>query len=173
MKKLVSILIAICTCLSVCVMFTACGDEHEHTYGTEWSKDETHHWHACEGESCTEVSDKAEHTWNDGEVTTDPTADADGVKTFTCTVCGQTETEAVKYTGNQDAPVNTAMVYSFDDHNELMVHCYDAKGRLSEIWDVRDLLLLEHTFDNYGPAYSFTYGDDGRLTHFNDVAIGY
>ena len=94
MKKLVSLLLAVCMCLSISVMLTACG--HEHTYQTEWSKDATHHWHTCEGENCTEVSDKAEHTWNGGEITTPATAEADGVKTFTCTVCGQTKTESVQ-----------------------------------------------------------------------------
>ncbi len=88
-------------CLSVGVMLTACGDEeHTHTYKTEWSKDTTHHWHACEGEDCTDVADKAEHTWNEGEITTEATAEADGVKTFICTVCGQAKTEPVEYTVN-------------------------------------------------------------------------
>jgi hypothetical protein len=36
------------------------------------------------------------HKWNDGEVTTEPTVDAEGVKTFTCTDCGETKTEAIE-----------------------------------------------------------------------------
>lgn len=95
MKKLVSLLLAVCICLSVGVMLTACG--HEHTYETEWSKDATHHWHACEGEDCTDVADKAEHTWNEGEITTPATTEAKGVKTYTCTVCSQTKTEEFEY----------------------------------------------------------------------------
>ena len=96
MKKLVSLLLAVCMCLSIGIMLTACGDEeHTHTYKTEWSKDAIHHWHACEGDKadrgCDEITDKAEHTWNGGEVITEATAEADGVKTFTCTVCGQTK----------------------------------------------------------------------------------
>ena len=43
-----------------------------------------------------------EHVWNDGEVTT-PATCADGVKTFTCTVCGETKTEAIP--GNPNAHV--------------------------------------------------------------------
>ena len=93
MRKIISFALALCMCLSLAVMLTACG--HEHTYQTEWSKDATHHWHACEGEDCTDVADKAEHTWNDGEITIAATAQADGVKTFTCTACGQTKTESV------------------------------------------------------------------------------
>ncbi len=36
-----------------------------------------------------------EHKWNDGVITTEPTTTATGVKTFTCTVCGETKEEAV------------------------------------------------------------------------------
>lgn len=96
MKKLVSLLLAVCMYLSVSVMLTACDEEHSHTYKTEWAKDTTHHWHACEGEDCTDVADKAEHTWNDGEITTPATKESDGIKTFTCTACRQTKTESVQ-----------------------------------------------------------------------------
>ncbi len=89
------LLLALCMCLSAFVLLTACG--HEHTYKTEWSKDATNHWHDCEGEDCTEVADKAEHTWNAGEITTAATKEAAGVKTFTCTACAQTKTESVAY----------------------------------------------------------------------------
>ena len=99
MKKLVSLLLAVCMCLSVGVVLTACDEEHEHTYKTEWSKDATHHWHACEGKDCTDVSDKAEHVWNEGEVTTEATAEADGEKTYTCTVCNATKGEVVEFAG--------------------------------------------------------------------------
>lgn len=37
----------------------------------------------------------AKHVWDDGEVTTDSTCNAEGVKTFTCTVCSETKTESV------------------------------------------------------------------------------
>lgn len=35
------------------------------------------------------------HTWNDGEVTKAPTCKEEGVKTYTCTECGETKTEPV------------------------------------------------------------------------------
>ncbi|MBQ6165644.1 MAG: fibronectin type III domain-containing protein, partial [Clostridia bacterium] len=37
-----------------------------------------------------------EHTWDDGVVTTAATTTAEGVKTFTCTVCGETMTEEIQ-----------------------------------------------------------------------------
>lgn len=36
---------------------------------------------------------KKDHTWDNGVVTTEPTAEKDGVKTYTCTVCNETKTE--------------------------------------------------------------------------------
>lgn len=35
------------------------------------------------------------HAWNDGTITTQPTCTVEGVKTYSCTVCGQTKTEAI------------------------------------------------------------------------------
>ncbi len=35
------------------------------------------------------------HSWNGGEVTTEPTCTTEGVKTYTCTACGETKTESV------------------------------------------------------------------------------
>ena len=46
------------------------------------------------------------HTWDAGKVTQEPTETAEGVKTYTCTVCGETRTEAIpKLTpqGSQDS----------------------------------------------------------------------
>ncbi len=36
-----------------------------------------------------------DHIWDSGKVTTAATCKADGVKTFTCSICGQTKTEAI------------------------------------------------------------------------------
>ena len=98
MKKTLSLLLAICTCLMLGAIFTSCDKEepHTHEFATEWSKDETHHWLACTGTDCTEISDKAEHTWDEGEITTAPTTDADGEKTFTCTVCQAKKSKTLK-----------------------------------------------------------------------------
>lgn len=74
------------------------GSSHSHSYADAWSYDDTYHWHAA---TCGHnvVSGKAEHTWNDGEVTKAATCGAAGEKTFTCTVCGATKTEVIPATG--------------------------------------------------------------------------
>lgn len=46
------------------------------------------------------------HSWNEGEITTSPTCENAGVKTYTCTVCNANKTEAIDATGH--TPVEVA-----------------------------------------------------------------
>ena len=46
------------------------------------------------------------HSWDEGEITTSPTCENAGVKTYTCTVCNATKTEAIDATGH--TPVEVA-----------------------------------------------------------------
>ena len=52
-----------------------------------------------------EISAKG-HRWNEGEITTAPTCENAGVKTYTCTVCNATKTEAIDATGH--TPIEVA-----------------------------------------------------------------
>ena len=58
--------------------------------------------YTCSGCGATErrnLTDAAGHKWDGGTVTTAPTETTPGVRTFTCTVCDQTRTEAIPATG--------------------------------------------------------------------------
>lgn len=39
------------------------GQTEEHHFSTDWTYDETHHWHACTDDGCTAISGKAPHEW--------------------------------------------------------------------------------------------------------------
>ena len=70
---------------------------HTHNGDATWVSDETNHWHVCTGEGCTlpdGIYDKAEHTFGD-PVVVDPTVDAEGSKTYTCSVCGKVKVEKI------------------------------------------------------------------------------
>ena len=67
----------------------------EHTWGSWEKDDETNHKHTC---SVCGKEETAAHTWDDGEVTTEPTCKDTGIKTYTCTACGETKTETVPVT---------------------------------------------------------------------------
>ena len=69
---------------------------HTHKFATDWTKDETHHWHAATCEHTTEVSEKAEHTFGNWTTTKEATEEAEGTKERSCTVCGSTATEVIE-----------------------------------------------------------------------------
>ena len=52
--------------------------------------------------STKEIPATGEHTWGNGTVTTEPTENEPGVRTFTCTICGATRTETIPATGVHD-----------------------------------------------------------------------
>ena len=68
---------------------------HVHTFATEWTFNDTEHWHAATCEHKDEKDAVALHTFDDGEITTEPGYGVEGVKTFTCTVCQKKKTESV------------------------------------------------------------------------------
>ena len=49
--------------------------------------------------STKEIPATGAHTWDNGKVTTEPTATTPGVRTYTCTICGATRTETIPATG--------------------------------------------------------------------------
>lgn len=61
----------------LCMTMVACNTAHEHVYETNWSYNETEHWHKCTG--CDEVSDKAAHSGGKATCT----------EKAICEVCGQ------------------------------------------------------------------------------------
>lgn len=68
----------------------------KHEFSDEWSTDETCHWHACTAKKHTDTTEKLPHEFNDGAVTTEPTEETEGVRTFTCKTCGYSYTEKIE-----------------------------------------------------------------------------
>lgn len=52
--------------------------------------------------STKEIPATGAHTWDNGTVTTEPTENEPGVRTFTCAVCGATKTAPIPATGTHD-----------------------------------------------------------------------
>ena len=74
---------------------TVCGFEltpalHQHEY--TWNSDAENHWQEC---ACEDVIEKAEHIWDEGRVTAEPTYTDDGVMEYNCSVCGGVKTEEI------------------------------------------------------------------------------
>ena len=75
------------------------GDEHTHSYGSEWKNDADNHWYEC---SCGDKKDVAAHTASDWIIDTPATTTTSGLKHKECTVCGYTmTTETIPATGDE------------------------------------------------------------------------
>lgn len=68
MKRKLSLIFLSLVC-AVCCSFglTACGETHSHTFSDDWSKNETHHWHAATCEHTEEKSNYAEHDFSQSD----------------------------------------------------------------------------------------------------------
>ena len=120
-----------------------------HAWDTEWSKDNDHHWHECNNANCDAVKDKAEHSWDDGEVTTSPTCTAAGVKTYTCTACSATKTEPVPATGHTPGAavrenIVAATCTTAGSYDEV-VYCMACRNEVSRTQKTID--KLAHDYD--------------------------
>ena len=100
--------IALIFVLSLSVL-TACNKDGKHNFAEEWSNNETQHWHACTDKGCKETKDKAEHTWDGGNVTVEPTTEKEGAMVYTCTVCRREKTESI-----DELVVGTEYTITFD-----------------------------------------------------------
>ena len=111
----------------------ACGEtEHQHSFASEWSSDVNNHWHAASCEHTDQVSAKAAHAWNAGTVTKQPTEEAEGEKTFTCTVCGykRVDTIPAKVVDNREAgyvvyEADGEEIETFKSLYAAIVYCVD------------------------------------------------
>ena len=84
-----------------------------HTYGEEWKKDASGHWHesTCDATAPTHEAMKgnfAAHTFDEGEVTKPEGYGVVGEKKFTCTVCGYEKTEEIDALDAKDNAISFA-----------------------------------------------------------------
>ncbi len=108
--------LAIIVLMLAIVLPTACSKDGKHNFSEKWSNNETHHWHACTDKGCKETKDKAEHSWDGGNVTVEPTTEQKGTMVYTCTVCRREKTVSIdklvvgkEYTINFDSKGGSAV----------------------------------------------------------------
>ena len=89
---------------------------HTHSLSVDYSKDETGHWHACSG--CTEKVDFEAHTEDSGTVTVQPTETTEGIRVYSCTVCGYViRTETIPALASEHThSYGTAWKYDVTNH---------------------------------------------------------
>ena len=161
MKKKIITMFSLMLCLLLCISLVAC-NKNKHEANSEWKSDETKHWHECTTKGHDDKLDEADHTWNDGEVKTQPTETAEGVKTFTCTVCGRTKTEplaqlehthkfANEWSKDETNHWHAATCEHTGEKNDLAAHTYGnwtvktAEGVHVDRVEQRECSVCQHT----------------------------
>lgn len=124
---------------------TVCGKTKEsnldHSYSSDWAKDETNHWHNCTVAGCDQKEAVSEHTFDEGTVQGHDTV-------FACTVCGYQKTVRNEHTFSKvwyHDDVNHWRVCTIEGCNatdSLEVHSFD-KGEVDGHYKVSTCLICE------------------------------
>lgn len=118
-KQLLLMLLAVVLALSLAVIFTACNNQHEHTYSTEWTADADYHWHEATCNDTREVKDRSQHSFNE-----------DGK----CTVCNyqHEHTFANEWRNNGTYHWHEATCEHEDEKSDMNAHSYGEDGKCTE-----------------------------------------
>lgn len=119
------------------------------------------------------------HSWDDGEVTKPATIYETGVKTFTCSVCGETKTETIPmvektwHTGKTVAPTCTEKGYTvyICDQDENLTENRDFVDALGHDWD-EGVVTKEPTCEHAG-VRTYTCSRDGATKTEVIPALGH
>ena len=123
--------------------------QHTHSFSFEYSTDDVYHWFACQ---CGEKNGFEQHTWNSGAVTLKPTAESEGERTFTCTVCRYQKVEKID-------KITSGHVHIFD------IIGSDENGHWNECACGEKEALAEHSFDEGKITTHPTVENEGVKTY--------
>ena len=177
-KKILSFMLALGMIVPCLFGLTACQTTCE--METEWSYDETYHWHACKSNICKEVADKAQHEWDNGKVTTLAENGETGEKTYTCKQCSATKTEEVRLTVTSGWE-NAFSLHGVDNMQYITMGIgigtliYQKSGNVIRIWQTEE--IIEYSLQTVGAStyaynnareYYYTIEDGVYYEYYND-----
>ncbi len=139
------------TCNAILLMQVAI-PKTGHSYASEWTTNETHHWHEPTCSDTTEVKDKGTHRFDNGVITTYPTHTEKGVKTYTCQDCYYTKTEDV----NPVSEHTFASAWSTDETHHWHASTCGCQDQKTE--------FATHRFDNGTVTKQPTCTEKGEKT---------
>ncbi len=120
-----------------------------------------------------EELDATGHKWDAGKVTKEATETAEGVKTYTCSVCGKTKTEAIpkKEAATQEPPKKGDVVK--DDKTSVKVEVSDVKKKEVEYKEPANkkakTVSIPATVKIDGVTYKVTKVDDNAFKNNKTV----
>lgn len=101
----------------LCLLFTSasCCKGHEHTFKSEWSKDEYFHWHDATCEH-TVTNNKEPHSFSNWIVTSYPSVTEEGSQSHVCGKCGFMETVSIpKIKSETENHEDNTHIHTFSD----------------------------------------------------------
>ncbi len=148
-------------------------DNHHVAEDAEWVYDENKHWHHCDYFlGCPKHMDEAAHVWDDGVVVKAPTKTEDGSMTVTCTICGYTKTETLKYDSGyeligSDGHTHTSSLEEYgmdeDKHWFICDICGEPFMATKHTWRVTDTITSEATVQRHETVtVTIQYGDEDK-----------
>ncbi len=113
-----------------------------HNYSSSWESDRTSHWHTCSDKGYESVrKDLEDHSFV--ETITKPTFELDGLKEYTCSICGYSYSISIpKLTHSYSSD------WDYDEHGHWH-HCID-EGYTD---DVVDYAIHDYEIETVSPTY--------------------
>ena len=98
------------------LLLCACEEAHTHSFSSEYSSDETHHWYQC---GCNEKDGYEEHSFDEGKVVLFPTTEREGQRVYVCTVCSYKKYEAIEKLPEEH--IHSFEAESIDEHTHRLI----------------------------------------------------
>ena len=132
---------------------------HECTW-TDWYPDgEEHHKRHCMDDNCDQFETEP-HEWDEGVITTEPTCQETGVKTYTCQVCQHTKTEELpvidhqwgEWVINKLDEANTHIRFCVCNESQIAPHNFD-EGEVTQAPTHEAVGEIKYTCGDCGYSY--------------------
>ena len=150
---------------------------HVHNYSTEWNMDSTSHWHEC---ACGDKVNIAAHVSNGGIVTVRPTETTEGVRTYSCSICGyvmstetipmltpdhshsygtQWKSDSTSHWHECDCGEKVDIAYHISDNGVVTLQPTEtSEGIMTYSCSICDYILRTETIPANTPVHTHNYG---------------
>ena len=137
---------------------------HVHDYATEWSKDETNHWHACTGTGTCDApkKDQAAHTYGD---------DINETAYYTCSVCGyENATRKAEYDDNQK-PTEKWIIEKEDKGVVVEIEGSEEQADITVEVEIKTDVSSKQSQADYSKVAGEKLGNNEKIAFVYDVKL--